>query len=243
MSMRIITIVSFLLAVFIVGIVASFSPLLYTTQLTIVAKGKQAIRQSAVFIGGIVSGLFLLSLGIVIIQPETITFLARFDAMRYIHGWWIDGTIGLLCVIAGLYMIICKPRGARRAEKLLGKLPGPSPVSSPGPSRGQTVALYSFGLLRSITRVTGVAAILLGVRLIVQFNAPLLIHLIAFIVMMAGAAAPYVLLIVFREKATAFFGVVRKKVTKLRGYVPRQYTGGALIVLGCAFWVLMVAGR
>lgn len=225
MSMYIITLVGFFLSLFMVGVIASFSPVLYATQLTILARGKQVVHQSFVFIAGILSGLFFLSLCIAIIQPETITFFVRLDTVWYLHGWWINGGIGLLCVTIGAYLMASQPR-----EPQPGK-----PAMSP---RKQTAAFYSLGFARSVTRVTGVAALLFGIRLIVQFKAPLLVRTAAFIIMMIGAAAPYVLLVVFKQKAPSFFAKINKEATKLRGYVSRRYSGGALIIMGCAFLIL-----
>lgn len=223
----------FVITLLTIGLVASFSPLLYATQLAILVRKKDVIRQSIALVAGILLGLTLLGMLFFIIQPETLHAFSLVGFLDRIWSRWLDGIFGIIFVAAGAYFLLSHPKDKKKKNT----------TNVPRRTSGSIVALFSLGLTRSVTRAVGAAALLLGVRLILGADEKLsFLWILSLIIILLGAMIPFLFLFVVSVRAPRLLTSIQHRVSKLTPRVLYRLAGISFMTIGAIFLVLVLFG-
>jgi MFS family permease len=225
------SLISWIISLLILGLIAGFSFMLYAAQIAILSSETAPIKKGFIFAAGAASGVALLAVIFLFMQPE----MFKIDLVWSIFGknrtYIVDVIIGFICILGGLYVLTrslhrdskAKP-GLKASKKSKAKLGG--------------AALFGLSFGRSITRVSGIAALLLGVRLVIHATDSIIIRALLVALLLAAAILPYVLMIAARAWRPSLFLAVEKILSRVKNFRPYRLIGSLLLVMGCAFFVL-----
>lgn len=229
----IISIISFGIGLIIIGVVAGFSFVLYAMQAAVLGDKKNPMKKGLALAAGVASGLLLLAMFFLLVQPETFQIVSIWDIADGLRTNSVDILIGLLGVICGVYVVLL---GYRRKVQ---PVPATRP-SAPTKGYGGGAALFSFGFGRAITRVTGVAALLLGVRTITHATDILAVKLGFLIIMLAAAMLPYIIMLAMRFWRPTSFAHIERSLERVKSIRPYRTAGALLVGIGLVFLLLSI---
>lgn len=226
----ILSFVSLLIALVGIGLAAGFSFVLYMTQVAVLSSNKAPLKKGLVLTAGITSGLVLLGGFFLLAQPETFSVSSVWGMIDGYRTNLVDLLIGILCLIGGVHVLL-------RARRLV-----PSPIV-PAPSlKGRALAgnatLFSLGFGRAVTRVSGIAALLLGVRTIIHATDAPLMRLLLVAVLLAAALLPYAIILAARVWRPALFRRIEQLLVRVKSFRPYRSVGIFLVAVGCIFILL-----
>lgn len=170
------------LAMVLLGIIASFSPTLYVTQIGISAASKRARSLMISLMVGVVLGLILLSVLFQFFQLDTLRSFIDSSISALIVSVAFNILIGLAFIIAGFWYINKKPNRIEKEKKPLAK--------------SGYWALISLGLFRTFFSISGATATFLASGIISDIRVGLITHLLLTAVFVAAAIAPFLLILV-----------------------------------------------
>lgn len=224
--------ISFIIGLIIIGLTAGFSFVLYATQVAVLGNAKTPLRKGLLLLAGVTSGLLLLTAFFLFVQPETFRISSVWEIVGEYRTNSVDVVIGLISLSAGMYVLLL---GQRHRERQSVLVPQP-PVQTKGRMGG--AALFSFGFVRAITRITGVAALLLGVRTIIHATNNLLVGAALIIILLGAAMLPYLVILAARYWRPNFFVHIERYLAKAKNLRPYRTVGVSLIVMGILFMLL-----
>lgn len=98
------SIIGYVIGLVAIGLVASFSVLLYITQVAVLSNNSRAVQKSLTLMSGVAAGVLLL-LGIfVLIQPETYYVPSASVMIGTYRTTWTDASIGVICILVAVYL-------------------------------------------------------------------------------------------------------------------------------------------
>lgn len=222
--------VAFILGLILIGLVAGFSTILYATQVAVLGSKKAPFQKSFILLSGVGAGLLLLTLIFFLTQPETFQVTSIWEVIKGYRTNAVDMFLGLLCIGGGISSIIV---GQRAVTK---------PIATPKMQKGVgSTALFGLGFIRAITRVSGVAALLLGVRTIVHATDLLFFQCILLAALLAAAMLPYAVIVGARYWYPLIFSRIERVLTKARSLRPYYSIGIFLVIVGMVFLTLSLA--
>lgn len=227
------SIISFMVGLVIVGVVAGFSFMLYATQVAVLGSKQAPLRKGLALAIGVASGMVILALLFLLLQPETFHVISVWELIDGYRTNMIDSFIGLLCIVCGIYLVLL---GQRRKGWQLNSTPRPS--ASIKKQKGSSVALFSFGFGRAVTRVTGIAALLLGVRTIIYATDDSLLRLLFLMILLAAAMLPYVIILAAKVWRPSLFLHIENYLAKVKNIRPYRTVGVFLVVVGAMLVLL-----
>ncbi len=216
----------------IIGLTAGFSFVLYATQVAVLGGTKMPLRKGLLLLAGVASGLLLLTTFFIFVQPETFRISSVWEIVGEYRTNSVDIVIGLMSLCAGMYIVLL---GRRHRGQRLALTPQP-PVQTKGRTGG--AALFSFGFVRAITRVTGVAALLLGARTVVHATSNLLVGVALIVILLGAAMLPYVVILAARYWRPKLFMHIERYLTRIKNLRPYRTVGVSLMVMGILFMLL-----
>lgn len=201
-------IISFGLAIVVllaVGLIASFSPLLYVTQYRLLAKANGSYRSSLSLIMGILAGITFLVVLLVLFQSEVVYIAAATNYLEPEVLAWFDLGVGLALVIISIGLIW-----------RLQKTDGQKVINNSASNNAQSTSIFVFGFVRSITRLTALAALLFGIHYINATTFWWTLKSILVAVLIFGTMIPYLVMWVaklFRPNYYRRMSEIFKKIT------------------------------
>lgn len=209
--------------VIIVGLVAGFSAVLYAAQYRVLARKQSPVRGSLFLMAGVSLGLLVVTVVFAVTQPEFIQWAGfSFDWVSAYRSRLVDVALWVAIGVSGV-VLLRRSRTSRSAvnekrnsvgqdEFPLGEFE--TELRTGKQAKGGDVALFSLGLVRSVTRVSGLAALLYGVRMIYSFTLWPVLQLGLLGVLLVSSLAPYLVLFGARFVYPEFFQQIGRKWQK-----------------------------
>lgn len=162
-----------------VGLVASFSPTLYVTQVGILSRSNHPKRHGLTLLAGVLAGITVAALLFEFIQPDTIrTFLSdAFNTIVTNQDFYLG--FGLLFGGAALWC-------------LLRRKPADKPKKKSTNKKAATASgIFSFAFAKILVSITALTATFLAIRILNTIELPTAIRLLIFPVFLTGVSVPY----------------------------------------------------
>lgn len=226
-----ISIISLLIGLLAAGLVAGFSPMLYGMQVAVLGRKKQPTKQALSLIAGVAAGLTLLAIIFLFTLPESFRLVSFIPALSSMRTPLLDNMVALLCIGAGIYLF------ARSQQVPLEKAQ-PAGGEAAGAKTGNA-ALFGIGFLRAMSRVSGVAALLVGVKMIVAFSGIFLVQASLLVLLLAIALLPYSAIFAAKVWHPVFFMKIRQLLERLKPRYSGRVVGGLLVLAGLALMAMI----
>ena len=225
--------VQLLLSTLLVGIIAGFSPVLYTLLVGFISKGSKSLKPAYTIIAGVTSAVFVISAIFLLVQPETINFATQREFLDTLGGKITDTLLGVVSLIIGVFLLVLakKPKSQKPLKQL-------NASKNPKKALTGTIGLFSFAFARSAGGITGVAALLFGVRLILHSNTGFIIGFASYAMIFAGAVGPYILLVILYKRFSHRIDALQVKLKAMRKYFSARTAGWVLVLLSAGFFLL-----
>ena len=229
MITSIIWIVSFGVSLLLIGVVASFSIVLYIALFTALSGAKRPFRNGLLLIAGLAGSLLLLAMLFMATQPEIFSTQTVIEIVGALRTNVVDMALGLLCFTSGVYVLYRKrtPQDIQELNEL--KKPKLSKMKAGG------TAFVSLGFIRGLTRVAGIAALLLAVRMISHAVDQLTFQLLWVLILVILSMTPYVTIFVLRLWYPVIFLRSQKILKRIVALRPQRYVGEILAGVGVLF--------
>ena len=229
MITAIVWIILFGASLLLVGAVASFSVILYVTLFTVLSSAKHPYHKGMLVAVGLAGSLLLLALLFMGAQPEA--FLARsiVTTAGTLHANTVDVVLGLICLAGGVFVVYRK-----RVLKSSPKLADAKKVSTAKKKVGDA-ALVGLGFIRGIARITGVAALLFAVRMIMHAVDQPAFQLLWVLVLVMLSMVPYAIIFALRLWYPTVFRHAQRSLQRITSLRPGRYLGEILIIVGVLF--------
>ena len=229
--MALVSVLSFVVGLIVIGVVAGFSIILYATQMALLGDAKAPIKKGVIQIAGIATGLVLLAVFFFLVRPETFHISSVWEVLEGYRLNVVDILVGLASLGGGIYIMLL---GHRRTVK-----PAPVPHASVHTkARLGNAAVFSLGFVRAITQVTGVAALLLGVRTVVHTTDSWILQIVSTALLLIAALLPYGAMVAARLWHPRLFAHLEHYLTKIKSFRPYRTAGVLLVLIGLLFLVL-----
>lgn len=216
------------------GLVASFSVMLYASQMAILSDARAPIAKSVALMAGIACGLALLLCVLLLVQPETLQLPAVWVNIAGRRTNTTDMILGVGVILAGVGNLLWG-RNKRRHRTVK---PDGSVVTG---KNGRTAVLFSFGFVRAITRVTGIAALLFGVRRIFHATDAMMARLLLLLLLLAASLIPYVAMLLIRLMHPSYFVKIQHGTARMKNMWTYKTVSIVLMIIGTALIVLAAA--
>ena len=229
MITAIVWIILFGVSLLLVGVVASFSVILYATLFTVLSSTKHPYHKGILVTVGLSGGLLLLALLFMGVQPEIFLVRSAMTTAGAVHTNAVDVALGLICLIGGVFVLYRK-RTLKDSSKLVD-----TKKMSVTKKRAGDAALVGLGFIRGITRITGVAALLFAVRMIMHAVDQPVFQLVWVLVLVALSMVPYAIIFALRLWYPTVFRHAQRSLQRITGLRPGRYLGEVLITVGMLF--------
>jgi hypothetical protein len=216
-------------ALLVLGVLLAFSPTILITELAILTKSKNPAWLSLFLIAGVATPIVVFSLlafwfidpNARIYVPETRHILQIFPLLDFI--------IGTLFIVAGIRI-----RKSNNPPANVAKPKVPLTIFTPK-------KIFLFGLVRTITRLSGLAAILLAGQLLKKnSDGPYAVLGIAWLA--AVALSPMVVLLFMQHTHSKSFAKIANYSEQVASIHWRNIISTGLIICGCLFILYGVFG-
>ena len=177
------------LAMILLGVIASFSPTLYVTQIGISATSKKARSLMIALMIGVVLGLLLLSILFQFFQLDTLRSIIDSSISALVVSVVFNILLGAAFIIAGFWYINKKPNRIDSEEKSLAK--------------AGYGGLVSLGFFRTFVSISGATATFFASGIISDEQAGFITHLLLTAIFVAAAVAPFLLILVTMKRYPA----------------------------------------
>lgn len=213
-----------ILAVVGLGLVVTFSPVLYAIELATLTRGKRPVYQTIILLASIAMPLVLLILLLVLTvnpaQPTPIEALAEHPP-KLVTFPWVSALIGLACCMVGIGFFIASrhtssPKLAHKTQAL-----------------DKHSALFWFGVTKTVVSASGIAALFIAVKLIKQSSKDFAVQTLLVLLLLAAAMLPFVAFLLMHIHLPHRFRAVQKVSDKIASY--RYYPAVAVVL--CAIGV------
>lgn len=211
------------------GIVASFSPMLYAGELASLTQSKRPVYQTAVLLAGILTPILIIAtLFMLFVNPTQPTPLDGLgdDHFNFRALPWFDIIIGLLLTTAGIVYLIVRRNMA------------PKRLADKSHFVNNTATLYWFGLTKTLISVSGLAALLLAIKIIKQAS-PIVLFQFSFLpFLIAGSLLPYGALLLIHLYVPDVFRRIQGGSDRLMHADYHKLLGTILLGIGIYFLAL-----
>ena len=219
----IISLLTTLLAVVLLGIVAGFSPTLFITQATVDVKSTKKISPYTIgLVVGVALAIVLLIVLFQFIQPGVLRHFFNTTVRTIVISVIFNGIVGLLLIAGGAWYLTHRNVATKRSGRHTLK------------KTGGVSAMFSFGFFRTLTSVSGIAATFLAGTIIANSSVHFIEQLLYTLLFLAAAITPFggIAILMRRED---------KKVTRTVEYINKQLDrfnyktvlGIGAVILGC----------
>lgn len=169
------------IVVAILGVIASFSPILYTTQAATLSKSSRAKANTIALMTGIVLALISLIVTFQLVQVNTLEAIISSTSKAIVVGVTTNVVIGVLFISGGTWYLV------RRHSTL-----HPSPIKiKKGRNRSHPAFLVGLGFIRTFMTISGVGATYLAATAIADRGPHLLVQSILTVVFLLSALIPF----------------------------------------------------
>lgn len=229
MVTSVIWIITFGISLLLAGIVASFSIVLYAALFTALSGARRPLRNGLLLMTGLTSSLLLLAFLFMVTQPEVFSMQEVMTRIGGVRTNSVDAILGLLCLLGGMALLYRK-----QVSKGVYEVDRPEDIK-PLKMRAGGAALASLGFVRGLTRVTGVAALLFAVRMILHTVEQFTFQLLWVVVLISLSMVPYASIFALRLWRPAVFRRSQKILHRIIASRPQRYTGEVLVGVGVLF--------
>ncbi|MDQ5944429.1 MAG: hypothetical protein QG658_496 [Patescibacteria group bacterium] len=197
-----------LLGLLLYGIVVSFSPTLFVTEVAILTRSKRPFVHTLAFLAGI-------AIPLVVYIVLAITITQTNQEFQIPSTREIIGSLPLVSILAGILLI---GAGLRlRASQHLAQ-PSPDKAEEHPEKIFHTKSLFWFGLIKMGTSLSSIAAILLGVSFIQSFVTRGAFQTMALLWFLAISLLPFVGLASLKRYAPKTFSRLQKSSDRVANY-------------------------
>jgi hypothetical protein len=229
---QLLTIISLIVLLALLGIIVAFSPTLVLTEITVLLKSKKPVVHVMALISGIALAVAIVtSVAVTLLQPSTeINIPVLRDSMR--GGPFIDLLIGILLCVIGWYGL---RRIASHQEKKPSKLSAENLLT--------TKKLFFFGLAKMATSVSSIIAIVFAARFIKEVTRSSLSQFAAGLWLVAIAVTPFVILALMYYLRPSSFDLLQDKLRQSKSANVQYIVFSLCIALGAALILLAILHR
>lgn len=176
-----------LIALIIISMIGSFSPLLYLTHLALLdSQSPRRRTQSNALIGGIVSAGIVILIGVTTTRPEVIHLVVTDVLRALVAHRIIIATVGVLLLIGGIVSFVRKPPVGRTPR---------------GFTHWPPTALFMFGFLRTLTSATAIGMLFVAGNIIdISPNTLLVTVILSLLIVVSFISSHLALRSVYQQK-------------------------------------------
>lgn len=219
----ILSLIGYMLALFGLGLVVGFSPILYVTHIAVLLQAKRPLRQSMFLLGGVTTAVILLAALSEVIQPGALRQITQDAVFAVTASQWLNYLFGVVFIAIGWSYMAPRTQVPKKAKST---------------ALGAGSGLFIFGLIKTMASASGFAALLLGVRLINEASANMLVQLLLFTVLFSATILPFIGLLLLRQFRPSAFDRINQRLSRISAHSYRVYAGAILVLIGCALIVI-----
>ncbi|MCG7310605.1 hypothetical protein [Brachybacterium sp. ACRRE] len=211
------------------GLVFGFSPSTAGITLHLLTTSSRAARSITWMSAGLALGATIYLLLFRVVDPETLTALAKTDAQRLLVRRGVDLAAGVLLLLAALVLA----RSARRRR----------PRTRRPPRRETSARLVAIGTGEAMSSLSGMATMYITGRVITAATPVIALQVLEYAVFLAALTGPYLL----AARAWQAFPRLARRITRLSDRLARAdlrpWIAAGLAVVGLVFLALGVLGH
>lgn len=216
------------IAVVILGIVASFSPMLYTTHIATLSTNKKHKMYSAALMGGVTLALIGLIITFQIIQVSTLEAIISSTSKAIIVGVTSNVLIGLAFIAGGTWYLTNPQRKPKASSIQLESHGTTSPL-----------VFISLGFVRTFMTVSGVGATYLAATAIADQGPHLLIQSLLTVIFLLSALIPFaVIALIVRHHRSSMTRLLNSTKLLLKKLNYQKVIAIAAITFGTAIVII-----
>jgi hypothetical protein len=207
------------IALLVLGVLLAFSPTIILTEIAVLTKSKKPFLYSVFFIAGVAAPILLFgAIAVLFIDPSSNFTIPQTKHILKILPV-LDVLIGILFIIAGIQV------GKKRSHQAKKEITADDVIFSTG-------KLFWFGFLRTATRLSGLAAILLAAQLIKQNLDTGISTVVSLVWLVIIAITPLVVLLLLQRSDSKYFVKIASYSDKVASLSWRKIISIGLIVVG-----------
>lgn len=210
----------------VLGLIAGFSPTLYIAQIATATKSKQATNYAIAIMAGVLVAILLLITLFQFIHLDTLLKIINSSVRAVTVSVGFNVIIGGLFIYTGIWYL--------RHQKTQQKTEKPKQV-------GGLTSVFGLGFFRTFASITGVTATYIAGNIVANVSNGYIENVIFTAVFMAGAIAPFVIILFYFRRDTRHLLLLTEKVrATMQRTNYRFVVGTGAIILGGAIIIFNI---